>query len=45
MLGAFTTRRRALWGAIGVIGAIASYALFSSVLHVQLTPDPWFVWP
>ena len=45
MLAAFTTRSRALWGAIGVIGAIASYALFSSVLHVQLPPDPWFVWP
>jgi putative tricarboxylic transport membrane protein len=45
MLAAFTTRRRALWAAIGVVGAIASYALFSSILHVQLPPDPWFFWP
>jgi putative tricarboxylic transport membrane protein len=45
MLAAFTTNRRWLWAIIGVVGAIVSYALFSSVLHVQLPPDPWFFWP
>jgi hypothetical protein len=45
MLAGFTTRRRALWAAVGVVGAIASYALFSSILHVQLPADPWFYWP
>jgi putative tricarboxylic transport membrane protein len=45
MLAAFTARRRALWAAVGVAGAVASYALFSSILHVQLPPDPWFFWP
>ena len=45
MLAAFTTRRRPLWALVGVIGAVGSYALFSSILHVQLPPDPWFFWP
>jgi hypothetical protein len=45
LLAAFTTRRRPLWAGAGVVGAVASYALFSSILHVQLPPDPWFIWP
>lgn len=45
MLAAFTTRRRTLWAAVGVAGAVAAYALFSSILHVQLPADPWFIWP
>lgn len=45
MLVAFTTRRRALWAAVGVVGAVAAYALFSSILRVQLPADPWFIWP
>ncbi len=45
MLAAFTTHRRPLWAGVGVVGAVASYALFSSILRVQLPPDPWFIWP
>jgi hypothetical protein len=45
MLAAFAPRRRALWAAVGVVGAVLSYALFSSILRVQLPPDPWFIWP
>ena len=45
MLAAFTTRRRPLWALVGVVGAVASYGLFSSILHVQLPADPWFFWP
>jgi len=45
LLAAFTTRRRPLWAAVGVVGAVLSYALFSSALHVQLPADPWFLWP
>jgi putative tricarboxylic transport membrane protein len=45
MLAAFTSNRRPLWAAVGVVGAVAAYALFSSVLRVQLPPDPWFFWP
>jgi putative tricarboxylic transport membrane protein len=45
LLAAFTTRHRALWAAVGVVGAVAAYAVFSSALHVQLPADPWFFWP
>jgi putative tricarboxylic transport membrane protein len=45
LLAAFTTRRRALWAAVGVVGAVVAYAVFSSALHVQLPADPWFFWP
>jgi hypothetical protein len=45
MLAAFTTRHRPLWAAAGVVGAVVSYAIFSSILHVQLPADPWFIWP
>jgi putative tricarboxylic transport membrane protein len=45
LLGAFTTNRRWLWAIIGVVGSVISYALFSSILHVQLPADPWFIWP
>ena len=45
MLAGFNPRRRALLAAMGVGGAVGAYALFSSVLHVQLPPDPWFIWP
>jgi hypothetical protein len=45
MLAAFTTRRRLLWAGVGVVGAVVSYAIFSSALHVQLPPDPWYFWP
>jgi hypothetical protein len=45
MLAAFTTGRRPMWAAVGVVGAVVSYAIFSSFLHVQLPPDPWFIWP
>ncbi len=45
MLAAFTTRRRWMWAGIGVVGAVLSYGLFSSILHVQLPADPWFLWP
>jgi hypothetical protein len=45
MLIAFTTRRRWLWAAVGVAGSVGAYALFSSVLRVQLPPDPWLIWP
>jgi putative tricarboxylic transport membrane protein len=45
LLAAFTTNRRWLWAIIGVVGSVISYALFSSILHVQLPADPWFIWP
>jgi hypothetical protein len=45
MLAAFNERHRIALAALGVAGAVGSYALFSSVLHVQLPSDPWFIWP
>jgi hypothetical protein len=45
MLAGFNPRHRALLAALGVGGAVGAYALFSSVLRVQLPPDPWFIWP
>jgi disulfide bond formation protein DsbB len=40
----FNARRRALLAALGVAGAVATYALFYAVLRVQLPADPWGLW-
>lgn len=45
MLAGFNPRHRALLAGLGVVGAVGTYALFSSVLRVQLPADPWFIWP
>ncbi|OLC19237.1 MAG: hypothetical protein AUH33_06030 [Chloroflexi bacterium 13_1_40CM_68_21] len=45
LLVAFNERRRVPLAILGVAGAVGSYALFSSLLRVQLPPDPWYLWP
>ena len=45
LLVAFNPRGRLWLAALGLAGSVGSYALFSSVLRVQLPPDPWFFWP
>ena len=44
LLVLFNTRGRPLLAALGVAGAVATYALFYSLLRVQLPPDPWGLW-
>jgi putative tricarboxylic transport membrane protein len=44
LLVTFNARRRVLLAALGVAGAVGSYALFNTALHVPLPPDPWGVW-
>ena len=45
LLVAFNPRGRPWLAALGLVGSVGSYALFSSFLRVQLPPDPWFIWP
>lgn len=40
----FNERQRVALAALGVIGAVASYALFYALLRVQLPPDPLGLW-
>jgi putative tricarboxylic transport membrane protein len=44
LLVTFNERRRAMLAVLGVAGAVGSYALFNTALHVPLPPDPWGVW-
>lgn len=44
LLATFNSRRRLPLAALGVVGTLASYALFAGVLRVQLPADPWGVW-
>ncbi len=44
MLVVYNERHRARLVALGVAGAAASYALFYSVLRVQLPADPFGIW-
>jgi Tripartite tricarboxylate transporter TctB family len=44
LLVAFNERRRLAMAALGVIGVVVTYAVFYSVLKVQLPSDPWGLW-
>ncbi len=44
LLSLFNERHRTALAALGVLGALAAYALFYSVLKVQLPADPWGLW-
>jgi hypothetical protein len=44
LLVLFNERGRAPLAVLGAAGAVAAYALFYSLLKVQLPSDPWGVW-
>jgi len=44
LMAAFNERHRLALAALGVVGALATYALFYSALKVQLPGDPWGLW-